>query len=105
MHASWDALIGNGNPPGTFDFFTVTVHEVGHALGLDHSDHAIDIMYPYYTGERAWASGTDVTNIQSLYGYGGVWSNGGKGQFASIETVPEPSTAILFGLGVIILVL
>jgi hypothetical protein len=100
---NWDPLIGNGNPSGTFDFFTVAVHEVGHALGLDHSGNGIDLMYPYYTGEKVWASATDVANIQSLYG---AWtSDGGTGKFASLETVPEPSTIAMVCIGLVILVL
>ena len=58
-------------------------------------------MYPYYTGEKIWASATDVANIQSLYGAGS--SNGGTGKFASLEAVPEPSTIALVGIGLIIL--
>ncbi|MBA2252513.1 MAG: matrixin family metalloprotease [Nitrospirales bacterium] len=102
-YENWDPIIGNGNPSGTFDFFTVAVHEAGHALGLDHSGNGIDLMYPYYTGEKVWPSATDVANIQSLYGAGS--SNGGTGKFVSLETVPEPSTILLVGIGLIILVL
>lgn len=101
-YENWDPIIGNGNPSGTIDFFTVTVHEVGHALGLDHSGNGIDLMYPYYTGEKVWASAADVANIQSLYG--AESSNGGTGKFASLEAVPEPSTLVLVGIGLIFLV-
>lgn len=100
-YENWDPILGNGNPPGTFDFFTVTAHEVGHALGLDHSGNGNDLMYPYYTGEKTWVSLTDMANIQSLYGTG--LSNGGTGKFASLEAVPEPSTIALVGIGLIIL--
>jgi hypothetical protein len=102
-YENWDPIIGNGNPSGTFDFFTVAVHEAGHALGLDHSSNGNDLMYSYYTGEKVWASATDVANIQSLYG---AWaSNGGTGKFAYLEAVPEPSTIALIGIGLIILAL
>lgn len=99
---NWDPIVGNGNPPGTFDFFTVTAHEVGHALGLDHSGNGNDLMYPYYTGEKIWPSATDVASIQSLYGAG--WTNSGTGKFASLEAVPEPSTILLVGVGITMLI-
>jgi hypothetical protein len=97
----WDPIVGNGNPPGTFDFFTVTAHEIGHALGLSHSGNANDLMYPYYTGEKTWLSASDIANIQSLYGSG--WTNSGTGEFGSLQVVPEPSTIVLLAMGLTLL--
>ncbi len=29
---TWDETLGNGNPPGTVDYFTVAAQEIGHPI-------------------------------------------------------------------------
>lgn len=60
------------------DYFTIMLHEMGHALGLGHSDVSGSVMYSFYEGARRSLQADDIAGIQAIYG-----------------TVPEPSTMVL----------
>lgn len=66
---------GPGEPAsGQYDILGVATHELGHALGLDHTSVAGATMFPSATG-RALAMRTlhpdDRTGVESLYGTSG----------------------------------
>ncbi|MCX6595169.1 MAG: matrixin family metalloprotease, partial [Acidobacteria bacterium] len=48
------------------DVFSVVLHELGHSLGLGHSDATGDVMYPYYRRATALSAG-DVAAIRTMY--------------------------------------
>jgi hypothetical protein len=51
----------------TTDVYTVALHELGHSLGLGHTDNPSDVMYPYYHFGTPLST-NDIAGVQSLYG-------------------------------------
>lgn len=51
----------------TIDFITVAAHELGHALGLDHSSDRGALMFPTYAGPQRFLGADDIHGIRSIY--------------------------------------
>ena len=50
------------------DLETVAAHEIGHTLGLAHSDDPQALMFPSYSGPHRSLSLDDIAGIQEIYG-------------------------------------
>jgi hypothetical protein len=51
---------------GDWDVFTVVLHELGHSLGIGHTDDPNSVMYPYYR-RATGLTATDIASIRQIY--------------------------------------
>ncbi|MFO1003629.1 MAG: hypothetical protein U0936_25125 [Planctomycetaceae bacterium] len=64
---SWDLVYGNGNPIGTYDYYTIVSQEIGHALGVKQTGAS-----PNGADTTVTAGGSEVFLFQSHCGCGGL---------------------------------
>ena len=73
-------------PPTGIDLPTVALHELGHGLGLNHSNVTSAVMYAYYGGPRRELTADDIAGIQSIYGAKFRWASRGGIIFNPVAT-------------------
>ncbi len=67
LHFDDDERWVNSNTQNV-DLLTVAAHEIGHTLGIAHSDDPNALMFPSYRGPHRFLSEDDIAGVQSLYG-------------------------------------
>lgn len=69
FHYDGDESYSVGARTGSYDLQTVALHEIGHLLGLGHSEVRDAIMFPSIsTGVTKGLNGDDIQGIRTLYG-------------------------------------
>jgi hypothetical protein len=54
------------------DLVTIAAHELGHSLGLGHSQVTGALMYAYYTGSHRYLAADDIAGIRTVYPRNGM---------------------------------
>lgn len=97
-HMGGDIHFDNGDPwavvgtPSEPDVLGILTHEIGHAIGLGHSDVVTSTMFPAAPRRSGLGTGlldpVDIAGVRAIYG-------AGVGSVTPLVSVPEPAAAWL----------
>lgn len=82
-------------------FHSVALHEIGHALGLDHVEDPNQLMYATYTADFTEPAAGDIAGLQVLYGAssgGTIDYKYGTAADQNIDTSADPKDTRIYGL-------
>ena len=79
-------IANRNNATQPIDLITVAAHEIGHALGLFHTNVAGSLMVANYNGSHRFLSPDDRAGIRSIYGPPLPDETGGPASFCSTGT-------------------
>ena len=80
--------VGFGGDPDSYDIRYTLIHEIGHAIGLDHPGPAGQLMGFRYTEAFAELQPGDLRGVRRLYGYGAGGDNPADGRLADATDIP-----------------
>lgn len=68
MEWDFDVLYAEQPAEGSLSYFAVILHELGHSIGLDHSERPDAVMYFRYSSTTGVLSSDDIQGIEHIYG-------------------------------------
>ena len=68
MHFDEDETFSLDGSGGTYSVGAVALHEIGHLIGLAHSQVQDAVMYPYYDVNKTTLRQDDINGVRDLYG-------------------------------------
>jgi len=83
----------NGGNNG-YDLFTVTAHEIGHGLGLNHASLYTAEMFGIYNGTKQLLTNDDIYGVRAVYSDGAARTPDSWGPNSSFATAANISSAI-----------
>ncbi|HEX8651392.1 MAG TPA: matrixin family metalloprotease [Pyrinomonadaceae bacterium] len=86
-------------PPTGIDLPTVSLHEFGHSLGLNHSNIPSAVMYAFYGGPRRELTDDDIQGIQAIYGARFRWASLGGAVFDPVAINNQDGRLEVFAKG------